>query len=99
DAVELEVGRDDDVLREVLVDRGFAMGGDGMVETWMAADARPEISPLHEDYRLASRVDTMPRPHHLIARSGPEVEPRLRQTSLYRPDLDLVVLDRRDGVA
>jgi GNAT superfamily N-acetyltransferase len=35
----------------------------------------------------------------MVHRSGPDVETRLRQTSLYRPDLDLVVLDRRDRVA
>ncbi|MGA7757501.1 MAG: GNAT family N-acetyltransferase [Ilumatobacteraceae bacterium] len=32
-------------------------------------------------------------------RGGPLVEARLRQTSLYRPDLDLVVHDRHDDVA
>ena len=38
------------------------------------------------------------RPHHLIERNGNAVERRLRQTTLYRPDLDLVVLDRKDHV-
>ena len=28
-----------------------------MVETWLAADVRPEFSPLHNDYRLSSRRD------------------------------------------
>jgi GNAT superfamily N-acetyltransferase len=98
-AVELEVARADDVMREVLVGHGFAVKEDGLVESWLAADARPEISPLHEDYRLSSRLDTMARPHHLINRNGPDVEARLRQTSLYRPDLDLVVLDRDDNDA
>jgi GNAT superfamily N-acetyltransferase len=83
-----------------LVDHGFAIDEDGLVETWLAADARPEISPLHEDYRLSSRLDTMQRPHHMInaKRNHPDVEQRLRQTSLYRPDLDLVV-HRGDIVA
>lgn len=98
-AVQLEVDRADDALREVLVGHGFAIKEDGLIETWLAADARPEISPLHDDYRLSSRLDTILRPHHMIHRSGPEVETRLRQTSLYRPDLDLLVLDSRDGVA
>ena len=98
-AVELEVDRADDVTREVLVGHGFAIKEDGVVETWLAAEARPEISPRPEDHRLSSRLDTMPRPHHMINRTGPDVEPRLRQTSLYRPDLDLLVLDRRDNVA
>ena len=98
-AVELEVDRADDVMRELLVGHGFAIKEDGVVESWLAADARPEISLLHENYRLSSRRDTMLRPHHMIKRSGPDVERRLRQTSLYRPDLDLLILDRDDDNA
>lgn len=100
-AVDIMVDRADDVMREVLVGHGFAIEEDGTVEveSWLTADARPEISPLHDDYRLASRLDTMLRPHHMIHRSGLHVETRLRQTSLYRPDLDLLVLDSRDRVA
>lgn len=98
-AVGLEVDRADGVLREVMVDHGFAIEEGGLVETWLAADARPAISPLHEDYRLSSRLDTMQRPYHNTRRNHPDIEERLRQTSLYRPDLDLVVHDRRDRVA
>jgi len=101
EAVELEVDRADDVTREVLSGHGFTVKEAGVVETWLAADARPEISPLHKDYRLSHRLDTMGRPHHMInpSRNHPDVEERLRQTSLYRPDLDLVVYDSSDGVA
>jgi len=98
-AVELEVDRADDVMRAVLVGHGFAIKEDGLVETWLAADARPAISPLHADYRLSSRHDTMLRPHHMIKRSGPDVAQRLLQTSLYRADLDLLILDRDDNHA
>lgn len=100
-AVDITVDRADDVMREVLVGHGFAIEEDGTVEveSWLTADARPEISPLHDDYRLSSRAGTMLRPHHMIDRSGPDVETRLRQTSLYRPDLDLLILDSRDAVA
>jgi GNAT superfamily N-acetyltransferase len=98
-AVELEADRLDDVLRDVLFGHGFAIKGPGLVETWMAADARPELSPLLDGYRLATRLDTTPRPHHFIKRSGPDVEERLLQTSLYRPDLDLVILDGDDNYA
>ena len=99
--VGLEVGRADHVLREVLVGHGFAVEEDGLVETWLAVDARPAISALHEDYRLSNRLDTMDRPHHMISaeRNHPDPEARLRQTSLYRPDLDLVVHDRHGRVA
>ena len=97
----LEVDRADDVLRAALVGHGFAIEEDGLVETWLVADARPAISPLHPDYRLSNRLDTIGRPHHMLARNRnhPDVESRLRQTSLYRPDLDLVVLDSSDNPA
>ena len=98
-AVELEVDRADEVLRDQLFIHGFAIKEDGLVETWLPADARPEISPLHEDYRLSSRLDTTLRPHHMIKRNGRDVEQRLLQTSLYRPDLDLVIVDGDDDYA
>jgi GNAT superfamily N-acetyltransferase len=101
-AVDFVVDRADDVMREMLVGHGFAIEEDvrlTVVNAWLAADARPAISPLHEDYRLSSRLGTTQRPHQMIHRSGPDVETRLRQTSLYRPDLDLLVLDTRDRVA
>jgi RimJ/RimL family protein N-acetyltransferase len=107
-AVDVVIDRTDDVMREVLVGHGFAIeqgetdvssASLSVVDSWLAAAARPEISTLHDDYRLFSRLDTTPRPHHMIQRNGPEVETRLRQTSLYRPDLDLVVLDSQDSVA
>ena len=86
-AVDLEVDRADHVMREVLVGHGFAIEEDGtdvssvsvpVVEAWLAADAQREISLLHEDYRLSSRLDTMQCPHHMIQRSGTNVETRLR---------------------
>jgi RimJ/RimL family protein N-acetyltransferase len=99
--ITLEVDPADDVLPQVLADRGFADGADGVVETWIAADARPGISPLQAGYRLTDRLETAGRPHHMLSVERNMADPtdRLRQTSLYRPDLDLVVLDSTDGVA
>jgi GNAT superfamily N-acetyltransferase len=99
ETVCVEVDRTDEVLRQVLVGHGFAIQEGGLIETWLTADARPEISPLDDGYRLSNRLATIQRPHHMIKRSGPGVEARLRQTSLYRPDLDLVVHDSSDSVA
>lgn len=101
DAVELEVDRADHVVLAAFLRHGFTIKEDGLavVETWLAADARPVISALDEGYRLSSRLDVSPRPHHMIERSGPDVEQRLLQTSLYRPDLDLFVVDRHDDAA
>ena len=94
DKVQLEIDRTDDVLREILVGHGFEIEEpEELVESWMAADARPDISALSDGYRLATRAATTERPHHMFGRMGPDVEQRLKQTSLYRPDLDLLVLD------
>ncbi len=99
EAVELEVDRADEVMRRVLVANGFTVKGDGLIQCWMATGARPQISPLHEGYSLHSRRQLSGRPHHLAAPDRPDVEERLRQTSLYRSDLDLVVLDGEDRPA
>ena len=99
--LQLEVDRTDDVLRDVLVSQGFSVEEEALVETWLAAEARPGISPLRDGYRLSTRLDTMQRPHHHTnpARNHPDPEDRLRQTSLYRPDLDLVIHGDHDNVA
>jgi ribosomal protein S18 acetylase RimI-like enzyme len=100
--VTLEIDALDEALREHLVARGFTVEPDGgMVESWLAADARPAISPVVDGYRSCSRVDVAGRAHHMVeaGRAHVDPEPRLRQTSLYRPDLDLVVYDSDDRVA
>lgn len=101
DTVQLEVDQRDDVLTAVLTERGFVVSEPGLVESWLAPDARPSISPLHGDYRLIDRGQTLDRPHHMIneRRNHIDPEPRLRQTSLYRPDLDLAVYDDAGDVA
>lgn len=105
--LDLEIDRADEVLIEFLTGRGFTpqfdddgtTASDSVVESWIAAGDRPEISELHDGYRSATRLDTMDQPHHMIERNGEHVEARLRETSLYRPDLDIVVLDNEDTVA
>ena len=101
DKVQLEVDKEDAVLRAELANHGFAFEEQGVTEAWMAADARPEVSALHDGYRLFDRGSVLDRPHHMIneRRNHMDSEPRLRQTSLYRPDLDLVVYDSNDEVS
>ena len=93
DRVNVVIDPAADFMADVLAGHGLTSVKDEAADSWLAADARPAISTLHPNYRLASRLDTLPAPHHMTVRNGPLVEERLRQTSLYRPDLDLVVLD------
>lgn len=101
DVLSLEVDPDDAVLRRALFAHGFAVDEEGLVEAWLDADARPAVSPPAEGYRSTDRLSSTGRPHHMInaARGLTDPEPRLRQTSLYRPDLDLVVYDADGDVA
>ena len=62
-----------------------------MVSCWLEASRRPAVPALIPGYRLRSRADAPDRPPRLAARNGAQVEQRLRQCSLYRPELDLMV--------
>ena len=101
ETVQLEVDKRDEVLRAALVHRGFAIAEPGLTESWLAANARPSVSALHDGYRLFDRRGVVGRSHHMLneRRNHIDSEPRLRQTSLYRPDLDLVVYDDKEEVA
>ncbi len=97
--LEFVVDRRDKVMTDVLATHGYGAMEDEAVDSWLAAAARPTISSLQSGYRLVTRLETIPAPHHMVPRSGSEVEIRLRQTTLYRADLDLVVLDADDSPA
>lgn len=94
-----EVASDDHARLDAYAALGFAVGGDGVVEAWLDATLLPRVSPLPDGYRSVTRASARDRAHHMAGRGAPEVEARLRQTSLYRPDLDLMVLDARGDVA
>lgn len=99
EGVEVVIDRADTATAGVLADHGLTKLHDELGDAWLPAEARPEISGLPAGYRLATRVDTARAPHHLASRNGPDVEMRLLQTSLYRADLDLLVVDGDDRVA
>lgn len=72
---------------------GYGPAGEtGVVPCWLAAARRPEMPPLAAGYRVFSRADAADRPHPLAARNGTDVEARLQECSLYRSELDLVVV-------
>jgi len=103
ETVDLEVDQADSIVNEALQNRGFsAAGGSGdptaslsVTEAWLDLSARPEPGILADGYRLVTRNETMEYPSQ-INHQGPARQERLLQTSLYRRDLDLVVLDDAD---
>lgn len=100
ETVTLEIDRSNVHLLRLLTALGFTTE-EGLVETWLTAANRPPVSPLLEGYHLNTRSATVGRPHHMISekRGHGDPEPRLRETSLYRPDLDLVILDESGDTA
>jgi GNAT superfamily N-acetyltransferase len=89
---------DGDPLIEAFGSLGFVAMEEVAVTTTMAATERPAASQLPSGFSLGNRVDA-DAPHHMIARSGPDVAERLQECSLYRPDLDLVVYSAEGDVA
>lgn len=88
DQVELPVRDDDHELRALAESAGLVpVERDGA--TWMEAKDRPK-APLPDGLAFTDRRDAR-SPHPMRARNGDGVEERLRQCSLYDPELDLAV--------
>jgi hypothetical protein len=83
----------DSVITSLLTGAGFVRLPETGTSAWMLPRSRRPIAPLAGGYRLVSHNELADRPHHYVARNGPNVEERLRETSLYRADLDLAVID------
>ncbi|MBD0328965.1 MAG: GNAT family N-acetyltransferase [Thermoleophilia bacterium] len=91
DDVETLVREDDPALRSLLAASGFAPDGELSGITWMDADERAAVAPLPEQFAIVDRTRRRTRPHPMRRRSGDQIETRLRQCSLYEPELDLAV--------
>lgn len=90
---EVAVDDADGLLVSLLESAGFVALPHKGGSAWMKAEDAPSISDLTEGYELLSRSQIGDTPHHMSAGIGEGVAERLQQTSLYRPDLDLVVAD------
>jgi RimJ/RimL family protein N-acetyltransferase len=98
--VEMLIRSDDRALLDAATTLGLVAIGDGDVTTTMAAFARPAVSTPPAGFVVSSYAERSDRPHHFVARNGEHVARRLREASLYRPDLDLCVVDTAtDAVA
>lgn len=100
DDVEIAIRDNDDTLRALVIESGFAESDEAyFVTTWMRAADVPPIAGLADGFTLHDRREGLDRVHHMVARNGDRVEERLAQTSLYRSDLDLWVEDAEGKVA
>ena len=89
--VETVVRDDDPVTRSLLGDHGFVAVDPSAMTCWMAAGDHPNIPPIAAGYRLVSTAERGDHPHHMVMRNGTYVAERLRECSLYRPELDLCI--------
>lgn len=97
-SIEVMVDDNDSAIKPLLVESGFQRSSESGASAWMPTNSRPKVTALAGGYRLATREELRPAPHHLSVRNGPDVERRLQQTSMYRPELDLAVVDRENQV-
>jgi ribosomal protein S18 acetylase RimI-like enzyme len=90
-SVEVLVRDDDAQLPALLLDADFKPTGERGGNTWMAAADHPLVPAPPDGFTVVDRARSAARPHPMRARNGTEVESRLRETSLYDPELDLAV--------
>ncbi len=90
DPLELLVGEEDAALAGLALASGFTMTDELSGTAWMDADERAPVVDI-DGFLVVDRSSRAGRPHPMIARSGGEVERRLRLCSLYDPSLDLAV--------
>lgn len=96
-AVESLVDENDPRSAARLVEAGLSDTGERGGSAWLEVHDLPPVSVLTAGYTLTNRAIHDAGDHHMAERIGADVEARLRQTSLYRDDLDLAVV-APDGV-
>lgn len=91
----------DEELSDRLATIGFVRAPDqDFVQMWQQPATPPAALTLPIGFRFDDDRSRAPgRPHHLARRNGRDVAERLREVSLYRPDLDLCLRDADGTVA
>ncbi len=89
--VETSIREDDERGLRSAGSFGFESTDERSIATWMDAGIERTWPSLPTGFHVVDRSGADGRPHPMIARNGEHVEARLRECSLYRPDLDLAV--------
>ena len=98
ESVEVMIDAANTTASEVLAEHGFGDTGQRGGSAWRGAEPIPGAEPP-VGYRLADRSDEPQGKHHMDVRMTAPIEQRLKETSLYRPDLDLSVLAADGSIA
>jgi predicted N-acetyltransferase YhbS len=98
DALRVLVREHDVRLIDLAVESGFTMTDELSGTTWMDAADRPAIEHV-DGFVIVDRSSSGDRLHPMVGRNGEHIERRLRQCSLYDPELDLAVEDGDGAVA
>ena len=89
--IEVAVNDDDIATARLLANAGFVVVEPMAMSCWMSAAERAAVPKIASGYRLRSTAERPIDPHHMATRNGPHVAERLKECSLYRPELDLYV--------
>jgi ribosomal protein S18 acetylase RimI-like enzyme len=98
ETVEVLARDDDRELLALLAGSGFVADERSGI-AWMDAQDRPEVAQPPEGFALVDRALRGKTRHPMRRRSGEAVEERLRQCSLYDPELDLAIETAEGEVA
>lgn len=99
--VSITVDERDTDLRQRLEKAGFRREPhEDLKQMWQAREMLPDSLPLPNGMRFDDdRSRLADQPHHLAKRNGQHVAERLRECSLYRPDLGLCIRTETGDVA
>ena len=96
--IEMEVDPTDPASMAEAARVGFTEQVETMAVSWLDAADRAPVRALPDGYRLVARPDQA-GPHPMSKRNGADIEARLRECSLYDPELDLALLTDDGSVA
>lgn len=97
-SIEMEVDATSPVSAAEAVRAGFTEPAGTYVVSWLDAADRAVERALPGGCTLVARPD-QDGPHPMVSRNGADVEARLRDCSLYDPELDLALLTDDGAVA
>lgn len=95
-ALEIHLRDDDPTFTKMATDAGLVADESPWTIAWMVPQSRPATGPPAHGFRIVDRSVRSDSLHPMSLRNGPEIAGRLRECTLYDPELDLAV-ETSDG--